>query len=188
MKYSIIIPTRHSRPELLEKLLETINEFTPQEHEVIVVDTPESGYNQKLNEGVAKSKGEYLVFLHDDNEVTEKWLDQSAELGAFLIGELDDSFPTHGGFYRPTERYALDEAPQYTAFFMVSRKALEKIGEFDEAYKEPGFQDVDFGMSAEKAGFGFVPLKGKVIHRHSNVHRATLNEGNKTYLHEKWEL
>lgn len=62
-KVSVIIPTMRGREELLKKLLSTI----PSDCEVIVVDDEDLLLAAKRNKGAKKAKGEYLLFIDDDN-------------------------------------------------------------------------------------------------------------------------
>lgn len=184
---SIVIATRGERPEELARCIKSIEENT-KDFEIIVSDF-EGGFNEKLNRGTEKAKGDYIAWLHDDNEVLPGWADVLADVGSFLVGEMNDSFDIWGGYYTPQAGYATnaDTPPQYSAFMQVSRDALQKIGPFDEAYTEPGFQDIDFGLQVAKAGYTITPLPGKIIHRVSPIHRV-LQNSNEQYLKEKWVL
>jgi GT2 family glycosyltransferase len=171
----------------MERLTSSLNAHT-RDFELIVVDDPTLGFNEAMNEGVRRAKGRYYAFLHDDIEVMPGWADRLVALGAFHVGEIKDTIQIQGGYYTPVEKYAaVGEWPQYTAFFQVRKDIFKKIGWFDEAYKRPGYQDVDYGLQAEKAGFAFVPLEGKVIHWHSPIERV-MTDSNKVYLHEKWGI
>ena len=62
-KVSVIIPTMTGREELLNKLLKTI----PKDCEVIVIPDMDILLAAKRNKGAKKAKGEYLLFIDDDN-------------------------------------------------------------------------------------------------------------------------
>lgn len=183
MKLSLIIPTRR----LIHHCLESIVKYT-KDCEVVIIDG-EKGFATKLNEGIQKAKGDYLVFLHDDCEVTEGWADELAEVGAFCLGENNDSFEIWGGFYRPKEGYCTDpkEHPDYAYFCCISKEAMNKIGLLDERYENPFYQDVDFGMQVRKSGYEYQCLPGKIIH-HPGDGSGVPDERQKGYLHRKWHL
>lgn len=181
MKLSIVIPTR-GRPEQLERCLRSIAEHT-NNCEVIVVDH-EGGLNEKINYGMRRATGDYIALLHDDVEVTEGWVNVVAEVGSFKIGENNNSFDCWGGI---ADGYCTDQSqnPEYSAFLLLSREAYARIGQTDEAYKEPGYQDVDFGRQIQAAGYKISCLPGKIIHRHART--APLSETNRQYLEKKWQ-
>lgn len=179
---SIIVPTR--RPERIKDLADNIDKFTDN-YELIVIDH-EAGLNEKINYGLRLAKGDYLVLLHDDNQVTEGWLDILPEgVGAFKIGEMGDSLECWGGL---GGGYCTDPTanPDYSAFLIMTRKAYAKIGPTDEFYKEPGYQDNDYGKQIAKAGFKIQCLPGKIIHHALRL--SPLSEENREYFNKKWVL
>lgn len=181
MRLSIVIPTR-GRPEQLERCLQSIAEHTD-DCEVIVVEH-EGGLNEKINYGMRRATGDYIALLHDDVEVTEGWADTLADVGSFKIGENNDSFDCWGGL---GSGYCTDpdQKPDYSAFILLSREAYAKIGQTDEAYKEPGWQDNDYGKQIKAVGYDIVCLPGKIIHRPAR--KAPLSEVNRRYFEGKWQ-
>lgn len=182
-RLSLIIPTRRSS-EILERCLESVKKHT-KDYEIVLV-TGEKGFAAKLNEGIKKAKGDYLVFLHDDIEVTAGWADKLAEVGAFKLGEMNDAFEDWGGFHNPAS-YCLDPKlhPDYAYFCCISKEAMAKIGFFDERFESPWAQDVDMGFTIRKAGFQFQCLPGKIIHRCA-VGSGAADERQVGYLNRKW--
>lgn len=95
MLTSIVIPV-HNNLEMTEACMESIEAYTPEEHEVIVVDngstdgTPEYilrrkgikvirneenlGFARAVNAGIRASSGNYVVVLNNDVLVTPGWL------------------------------------------------------------------------------------------------------------------
>jgi len=185
MRISIIIPTR-GRSKSLKRCLASIKKYT-KDYEVVLVER-KGGYNEKVNEGLKKAKGDYLIILHDDHEVTEGWADELGEVGSFQQGENGNQFIHWGGFYHPYEGYLQDifHNPQYPSVPCLSRQAFKKIGFLDEFYQEPGYQDVDLGYQIAKAGYKIQPLGGKVIHWAKRT--KPLEEKNRQYLNKKWKI
>jgi GT2 family glycosyltransferase len=93
---SIIIPTRNRR-DLLEQCIASIRAYTPEPHEIIVIDNGSSdgtgdylrgqtgrlryriaaeplGFAGAVNQGLRMSVGETILFLNNDTVVTERWL------------------------------------------------------------------------------------------------------------------
>lgn len=182
-RLSLIIPTRNAADL---NCLDSISQHT-KNYEVHVVEGND-GFAAKLNLGVEYSKGEYLIFLHDDCEVTPGWTDELAEVGAFKLGESNDLFDTWGGFINPPS-YCQDptQNPDYAYWLCIHRDAMKKIGKFDERFENPMFQDVDFGLQVKKAGYKIKCLPGKIIHRNSEQ-SGTPDERQRGYLNRKWNI
>ena len=181
---SLIIPTW--RPNEIDRCLDSIKKNTT-DYEIIL-DTGHDGFVTSLNRAIKKSKGDHIILLHDDCTVNKGWADKLADVGSFKLGEMDDSFEIWGGFYFP-QSYCLDpkQNPDYSFFLCLSKKALKKIGLFDEWFKTPFCQDVDMGFQIKRAGFKIKCLPGKIVHHVSPVHR-TQDEANRRYLEAKWRL
>jgi len=100
MILSIIIPA-HNDGHFIEGLLDSINKFITEEHEVIVVNNGSTDRTQEVlskfectvidikdkvnpstarNIGVKKSSGKYIIFFDSDILVTEQWADQLTKL------------------------------------------------------------------------------------------------------------
>lgn len=176
---SIIIATK--RKDEINRCLDSINKYT-KDFEVILVER-EAGYNEKLNEGFKKAKGDYIAILHDDNEVLEGWADQLEDVGAFHVGEMKDTLQIHGGTF--DGRYAFNESPDYTSFIEMSREVAEKVFPLDENYQSPWCADVDMGHKIKELGYTIKPLKGKIIHWHG-VGAGVGHKENEDYCKEKW--
>lgn len=186
MKFSLIIPTRRTETDYLD----FISNNTKEHGKVIMLPRLDEGFAVKLNKGVQLSKGDYLVFLHDDCEVTEGWLDVLPKngVGAFCLGENNDSFDTWGGFIDPP-RYCIDpkENPDYSYWLCIHKDAMKKIGKFDERFENPMYQDVDMGLQIKKSGFKIECLPGKIIHRNGEG-SGIPDERQRGYLNRKWGI
>ncbi len=73
---SVIIPTMKGREALLEKLLATI----PSKHEIIVVHDEDILLAAKRNKGAKQAKGEYLLFIDDDNYLAPGAIEEALNL------------------------------------------------------------------------------------------------------------
>ncbi|MBA2706136.1 MAG: glycosyltransferase [Blastocatellia bacterium] len=180
---SLIIPTRR-KGETLKRCLDSVAEHTS-DYELVVVDG-QGGFAKKLNQGIKQAKGDYLIFLHDDCEVTRGWTNVLAEVGAFCLGERNDSFHSWGGFVNPPD-YCNDPSlnPDYAYFCCIAKKAMKKIGLLDEKFVNPFYQDVDFGLQVKKAGYKYHCLPGKIIH-HNGEDSGAPDERQRFYLERKW--
>lgn len=177
---SILLPTK--RGDELPRCLESIHKHTKGEYEVIILDY-EGGYNQKLNDGFKRSSGDYIVLLHDDNEVLEGWADQLEDVGAFHCGEQKDTHQIHGATF--SGRYCFNESPDYSAFVEMIRNVAKKVFPLDENYTSPWCADADMGRKIKKLGLTIKPLKGKIIHWHSYGAGVSHAE-QEAYYAKKW--
>lgn len=182
MKISIVIPTR--RPNDLNECLSSIERHT-KDYEVILVKE-KGGLAEKINKGIKRAKGDYIILLHDDIEVTSGWADKLAEVGCFKIGEANDAYDTWGGFYPGMFCQDPTRNPDYCFFLCLSKEAIKKIGKFDEYYTKPFYQDVDMGFQIRSKGYKIKCLPGKIIHRCGEGAGAEVPE-QKEYLERKWK-
>lgn len=215
MKVSIIIPT-YNNILLTKKCLNALKKNTPSEYldDVFVVDNASSdgtdkyleslkwvratsnkenlGFARACNQGAEKAGGDILIFLNNDTEVQESWLQPTLEVfkkekrvgtvGAKLL--FPDMTVQHAGlaFYPdhiPRHIYyqAKQDAPfvnkerefkAVTAACMaVSKKVFFEVGGFDEDYIN-GMEDVDLCLKIKERGYGvFYQPKSVVIHHES---------------------
>ena len=179
MKYlSIIVPIRKGND--VSTLLKSLDENTSN-YEVIIED--EGGFAEAINNGIEKSKGDYVALLHDDNLVTPGWADELADVGCFNVRESAGWI--WGGFYPGSFCTDPKLNPDYSMFLCLSKKAIKKIGKFDENFKNPWCQDVDMGFQIRKAGFKIKCLPGKIIHNWAGGEHTGENEN---YLKRKWGI
>ncbi|MFT5367934.1 MAG: glycosyltransferase involved in cell wall biosynthesis [Candidatus Latescibacterota bacterium] len=198
---SIIIPT-YNRSQSLERTLRSIakNEYT-RTYDVTVIDdgSPDdtcemlehlqkempyrlnyhtqenSGPAVARNLGISSTTGPYVVFLDDDHEVLDGWLDALCDpLVDSTIGVANgknDSVPDGGlsARYvcmrdeREAEKVATDKERYLTSGnAAIRRETLEATGGFDPSYKAvfkgvaPGGEDTELGMRIRESGLQIV--------------------------------
>lgn len=238
---SIIVLT-YNNLELTRACLDSLEQFTESwRYEVIVVDnastdgTPEflqqwadarhdrtivlndnnRGFSAGNNQGLAIARGEYLVMLNNDTEVTQGWLptlmnhlrrDQS--LG--IVGPVTDnigneariglSFRSRDEMHRKARAYTFahmgEAVPISTlAFFcvMLPRRIYEKIGPIDESYEQGFFEDDDYCRRVELAGWKIACAEDVFVHHHLSASfgklgkkRQELMERNRKIYEAKW--
>jgi GT2 family glycosyltransferase len=187
MKVSIIIPTR--RNDLaLSQCIDSIKQYTV-DYQLVLIKG-EASFTCKINSGIKQAQGDYVIFLHDDCEVTENWTQTlpTDGVGTFCLGENNDSLDIWGGFVNPP-RYCTDptENPDYAYWLCIHKDAMKKIGPFDERFKNPMYQDVDMGLQVKKAGYKIECLSGKIIHRNGEG-SGTPDEQQRGYVNRKWNI
>lgn len=152
-------------------------------HQCISIDKyisiPHIGLSAAYNLGAKESTGEYLVFMHNDVFVWEGWL-------RTLLSEIEGTemviMPGQGVINREMILSFYKEAGKGhddAGMFMMSRKAYEKTGGWDERFKAI-YQDVPFRSKFPK-GFR---CTNKCIITHlgcGTVYALTDDEENKAY-------
>lgn len=217
---SLIIPL-FNKVEYTERCLQTIVEHTDDErYEVVLVDNGSTdgtaelldhldgdvviirnrrnqGYAVACNQGAAAARTDQLVFVNNDIEVFEGWLEPLLEtlaapavgaVGAKLLfpdGTLqhagvdlvwDDRLDTLAGIHRWYRRPAdLPEANELKtaaavtgAVLAVARPVFESVGAFDTAYWN-GNEDVDLCLSIWETGLSVVYDPRSVSVHHESV-------------------
>jgi GT2 family glycosyltransferase/Tfp pilus assembly protein PilF len=181
------------------------------------IQTPKSLHpSESLNLGIRESSGEFLLFLNPDVMVTENWLSGLLEClqNARDIGIVGPITNQISGIQRIEEvgyrsLEALDEyarsfreknrcrripSRRIVGFCMLLRRELvDRIGLLDESFGKGNFEDDDFCLRAELAGyrnmiagdvfvhhFGSRSFAGNGIDYHSAL------SGNRKKFHEKW--
>jgi GT2 family glycosyltransferase/ubiquinone/menaquinone biosynthesis C-methylase UbiE len=237
---SLIILTRNNL-EYTKLCLESIRKYTPEPHEIIVVDNGstdgtveylenqpdvkliKNGYNLGFalgnNRGLREARGDYIVFLNNDVVVTEGWLtrllacakedDRVGAVGPrsnFVAGpQLVPGVPYGEDLEAMQEfarKWSLEHAgqwenvPRVIGFCMlVRREVIEKIGGFDPVFGTGNFEDDDFCLRLQLAGFTikiahdvFVHHFGSKTFQSESIDYRKLMERNWEIFKRKWNL
>jgi len=161
---SICISTK-DRYEALNKLMESIKKNTKDYELIIHNDSIGNSIPVATawNKCARRSKGKYLVFLNDDMEVTEGWIEsQTAMYETFpLVGSLafkvfDDqgNIQSRGHSFNGLIPYLPPEdviEVDYSDHPFVSRKLWERVGGFT-AHNKMYFEDASFGLKLQSIG------------------------------------
>lgn len=217
---TIVIPV-HGNAHLTERCLRAVARHTPPgEYEVIVADdassdrTPELlasveglvvsrsetnlGFVDTCNRGAAAARGQFVLFLNNDTEVQEGWLDALLDaarsapdvgaVGSKLVypdGRLqeaggvvwsDGSAMNAGGGGDP-------RAPQFNyrrevdycsaASLLVRRGVWERLGGFDRAFAPGYYEDTDLCMALRKLGYRTLYEPTSVVVHHEGATHGT---------------
>ncbi len=166
-----------------------------------------AGFIASCNNGAAKARGSFLVFLNNDTEVTPGWLGALREtfefepraglVGAKLIfpdGRLqeaggiiwgDGSGWNRGKFKDPQkpEYNFLREVDYCSAACLMVRKALfESVGGFDSKYAPAYYEDTDLAFKVRALGYKvlYQPFCA-IIHFEGATSGTDLSSGAKKY-------
>lgn len=165
------------------------------------------GFLQNCNGAAKTAKGDYLVLLNNDTEVTGGWLDNLLQtfrdlpsaglVGSMLIypdGRLqeaggviwrDGSGMNFGRFddpERPEYNYLRDVDYCSGASVMVPRALWQQLGGFDEHYLPAYYEDTDLAFRVRQAGYRvlYQPLS-RVIHVEGATSGVDLSSGVKRF-------
>ncbi|GAC1440742.1 MAG: hypothetical protein NVSMB51_20430 [Solirubrobacteraceae bacterium] len=176
------------------------------------------GYGGGCNLGAAAARGEFLVFLNDDIEVHEGWLDALVQAldeqpwagiaGARVLSE-DGSLQEAGAIIWSdglTHGVGRGAPPGAGAFryrrvvdycsgcaLIVRRTVWDAVGGFDERYAPAYYEDVDLCLGARALGHATVyEPAAEVTHREHGTLAGglvdLLNARNLTQLRDKWAV
>lgn len=135
------------------------------------------GFVGSCNAGALAAQGEYLLFLNNDTQVTQNWLDglltcfaERADCGiagsrlVYPDGRLqeagglvfaDGNSWNTGRFERrnaPAWRYRREADYVSGASLMIRRKVFHQVGGFDVRYMPAYFEDTDLAFAVRQAG------------------------------------
>lgn len=209
MDVSIVIPAFnqiHFTRLCLESLRKTING----ECEIIVIDNGSSdgtaeylsscsdlrviknrenlGCATAWNQGVAASRGRWIVILNNDTVLSPDWLDGLLDFArekgvdvvspAFREGEYDYDIAEYAKDYIRRMRSVSRMGVAQGICFMVKREVFEKIGMFDENFRVGQFEDRDFFLRAATAGFILGTTGRSFIHHFGSVTQNMIRKNN----------
>ncbi len=201
-KYSfeVIVVDDQSSDETAERLAQ-INGLTHLRNEKNL------GFVGSCNHGAAQARGEYLVLLNNDTQVTEGWLDTLIDtfdrepdaglVGVRLIypdGTLQESggivFSDGSGWNYGRGKDA--ENPEYHflrevdycsgACIALKTKYFHKIGALDERYAPAYYEDTDLAFKVRESGLKvFIQPLSAIIHHEGITSGTDTSSGTKKY-------
>ena len=165
------------------------------------------GFVGSCNRGAKHARGEFLVLLNNDTQVTDGWLDelintferepQAGLVGARLVypdGRLQESggiiFNDGSGwnYGRDQEaddpRYLFTREADYCSGAAIALKTslFQEIGAFDERYAPAYYEDTDLAFRIREAGLKvFVQPSSAVIHYEGVTSGTDTSSGTKKY-------
>lgn len=157
---------------------------------VICRNPGNQGFLRNCNQAARAAKGEYLMFLNNDTQVTEGWLSSLVELiesdaGIGMVGSKlvypDGRLQEAGGIIwsdgsgwnygrldnpdKPEYNYVKDVDYISGAAILLSNRLWQQIGGFDTRFAPAYCEDSDLAFEVRKAGYRVVyQPRSKVIH------------------------
>ncbi len=160
------------------------------------------GFPAAVNQGITKALGKFILVLNNDTILTDNLVERMLEIAESdekigLVGPLsnevsglqkDDNakyqsieeMHKYAERLRETNKNELLYFPRL-AFLctLIKREVIEKIGGLDERFSPGNYEDDDFCLRAQLAGFKTVIAKDTFIHHFGS--RSFKADGNKVY-------
>lgn len=177
------------------------------ENLVLIRNDPNVGFLHSCNRGANAARGDYLVFLNNDTEVSAFWLDEMvsvfdrfAKVGAvgsklvYPDGMLQDAggIIWDSGTPWNVGHGANTNDPQYNytrevdyltgASLMIDKNVWTRVGGFSEEFAPAYYEDTDIAFKIRDAGFRtFYCPKSTVVHFEGQSNGTDLGSGIKRY-------
>ena len=174
---------------------------------VILQNEANEGFPRGMNRGIRASTAPYVCLLNNDLRFTRGWLEALIEVTRIgpEIGVVNPESNTFGS--RPPAGMSLDDYAQrlrgrrglFTEVgmcigfcFLITRPLLDRIGGLNEAVERIFFEDEDFCMRAQAAGYRCVVAAGSYVWHaeHQTVkkmpERELLFSRNRRWCEERW--
>lgn len=74
---------------------EIIREFAEKDDRIVVIDKPNSGYGDSMNQGLARARGEYIGIVESDD-----WIDTHAFEDLYRIAKMNDADVVRANYYQ----------------------------------------------------------------------------------------
>jgi GT2 family glycosyltransferase len=166
------------------------------------------GFPRGMNRGIAQSTAPYVCLLNNDLRFTSGWLQQMIEIAGTHpeIGVVNPASSTFGDFPpsgTSLQAYADDRRTRFGDSYtevgmcigfcmLITRPVLDRIGGLSEEVQRIFFEDEDFCMRAQQAGFQCVVAEAPYVYHaeHKTVRkmpeREDLFRRNQRWCEEKW--
>ncbi|RKY42849.1 MAG: hypothetical protein DRP85_01420 [Candidatus Makaraimicrobium thalassicum] len=155
-----------------------------------------AGFAAGMNKGMRLSEAPFLCLLNNDCVVADGWLEEMIAVarsrdGIGLVNPQSNTFgsrPDEGVSVKDHAALIKDKKGKFVelghaiAFAcLLKREVVERIGYLDEAYKGVCYEDTDFSVRAQKAGFISVMAEGAYVFHLEQASRRSLKGREEIY-------
>lgn len=158
----------------------------------LVLNKNNFGFPRAVNQALKIAEGDFLLLVNNDIVVTKNWLNRMIEVAESdkeigIVGPISNSVSgvqlDKNAKYESIEqmhKYAqlvsrknkgkIEEFPR-VAFLctLIKKEVIDKIGGLDERFSPGNFEDDDFCLRAQLAGYKTVIAKDVFIHHYGSV-------------------
>lgn len=150
-KVSIIVPVWGEYIKYLDGCLDNLNKQTYKDFEIIIVKD-KTDLPSARNEGIRRSKGEYIMPMDVDDCLREDYLEKTVDKGDVVTtGHYNNSEKCNLPA-RNIELADLLRTNIVIACSLYKKKVWKDVGGYDEDLKS-GYEDWDFWIRVMKAGY-----------------------------------
>ncbi len=180
----------------------TIEELSKLDNVKIIQNKENLGFPKAVNQGIIAASGKYVLLLNNDTIVTKGWLKRMVDIAESdknigMVGPLSNAV-SGVQIDKEASYKTIEEMHQYAAnkkeenkekFFefprlaflctLIKRELIEKIGGLDERFTPGNFEDDDFSLRTQLAGYKTIVAQDVFIHHFGSV--SFKAEGDKAY-------
>lgn len=183
----------------------------------LIENAENRGFAAGCNQGIRAAQGDFILLLNNDTVVTPGWLAGMKELldrypDAGIVGPMTNSasgvqvvaeagygslaeLPAWSGAFRENNRWRIIPQRRIVGFCMLFRRELlEKIGLLDESFGSGNYEDDDYCLRTELAGYRnliagdvFIHHEGGATFSGNQLDRGSENRKNRVLFTKKWE-
>ncbi len=202
----LFIVDNGSTPEVRAFLQGVTPQGAVKEVQLLQNETNE-GFSRGMNRGLQASTAPFVCLLNNDLRFTSGWLEEMLEVARThpsvgVITPRNDEIGAGSPTDASLEAYAETLRPRRGQFtevgmcigfcFLIKREVLDRIGGLTEEVDRIFFEDEDFSMRAQQAGFQCVVASAAYVFHaeHQTVsklpEREALFEKNRRWCHTRW--
>lgn len=200
--HEIILIDNHSNDETVKSILPKFPEIR------LIENSDNLGFPKAANQGILAALGDYVLLLNNDTVVTENWLERlikiaenEKEIG--IVGPISNEvsglqidrnaiYADMREMHTYAKKIAENNAGEILNFprvaflcTLIKKEVIEKIGGLDERFSPGNYEDDDFCLRAQIAGFKTVIAKDVFIHHYGS--KSFKADGEKKYA-ERLEI
>lgn len=170
---------------------------------IIIRNENNYGFPQAINQGIQVSRGRYILIANNDIVLTQNWLERLIEIAETdskigIVGPISnevsgvqkdkdanyktiDEMHLYAATVRSKNKNKITHFPR-VAFLctLIKREVINKIGGLDERFSPGNFEDDDFCLRAQLAGFKTVIAYDVFIHHYGS--KSFKADGEKKYI------
>lgn len=157
----------------------------------VILNKENLGFPAAINQGILECKGKYIVIANNDIVVTNRWLERMIEIAESnpkigLVGpisnevsglQIDENakYDSIEKMHKYAEEVATKNKGEVLNFpriaflcTLIKREVIEKIGGLDERFTPGNYEDDDYCLRVQLAGFKTVIAKDVFIHHYGS--------------------